>query len=170
MRQVGELSEFHLLRTGRSAEAMSASEERPHSAQWLLWARPGPSRVRISGRKENGSTGTNRPKKLPFVPPLPLTAPDPGQTLDGPAAHPDNGHPVMTAVGRSAPMAGVVDISPLSISAGVASLRSVVPASSARKTSDRFNQKINEQAHTQRKLTSKRVQDVNRLREHRYPR
>jgi hypothetical protein len=30
------------------------------------------------GRKENGSSGTNRPKKLPFVPPLPLTAPDPG--------------------------------------------------------------------------------------------
>ena len=34
------------------------------------WAR---SRLRGPCRKENGSSGTNRPKKLPFVPPLPLT-------------------------------------------------------------------------------------------------
>jgi hypothetical protein len=80
----------------------------------------------------------------------------------------NNGYSVMTAVGRFAPMSRVVDLSPQSTSAGAASLHSVVPASSIRKTSDRFNQKIDEQAHTQRKLASKWVQDVNGLRDHRY--
>jgi hypothetical protein len=37
---------------------------------------------------------------------------DPAQTLDGPAAHPNNGHSMMTAVGRFALMSGVVDLSP----------------------------------------------------------
>ena len=80
----------------------------------------------------------------------------------------EHGHSVMTGVGRFAPISGVVDLSPRSIRAGVASLHSVVPASSVRKTTDRVNQKIDEQARTQRKLTSKRVQDVNRLRRHGY--
>ena len=93
---------------------------------------------------------------------------NPSQTLDDPAAHPNNGHPVMATVVRPAPMSGVVDLSPQSISTVAASLHSVVPASSTRKTSDRFNQKIDEQAHTQRKLASKWVQDVNGLRDHGY--
>ena len=41
------------------------------------------------------------------------------------------------------------------------------PASSVRKTADHFDQKIDEQACAQRKLTSERVQDENRRREHR---
>ena len=45
--------------------------------------RPG-NRMTEVGRKENGSSGTNRPKKLPFVPPLPQTAPDPSRTVGCP--------------------------------------------------------------------------------------
>ena len=74
----------------------------------------------------------------------------------------------MTAVVRLAPMSGAVDLSPRSISTAAASLHRVVPASSVRKSGDRINQKIDEQAHTQRKLASKWVQDVNGFRDHRY--
>jgi hypothetical protein len=93
---------------------------------------------------------------------------DPRQTLHGPAAYPNNGHSVMTAVGRFAPLLTVVELSPQSTRILAASICSVVSASSARKTADRFNQKIDEEARTQRKLTSERVQDVNRLRRHGY--
>lgn len=73
----------------------------------------------------------------------------------------------MTAVGRFAPLLTVVELSPQPTRILAASICSV-SASSARKTADRFNQKIDEEARTQRKLTSKRVQDVNRLRRHGY--
>src|SRR5277367_5514615 len=78
------------------------------------------------------------------------------------------GHSVMTAIGRLRRLSRVVDPSPQSIRTVAASVRSVVPASSVRKTTDRFNQKIDEQARTQRKLTSKRVQEVDGLRRHGY--
>ena len=69
----------------------------------------------------------------------------------------EHGDSVMTGVGRFAPISGVVDLSPRSIRAGVASLHSVVPASSVRKTTDRVNQKIDEHTNSQRKLASKWV-------------
>ena len=120
------------------------------------------------GRWRTGSFGASWSGKLPFPPPELFDRYRPeadarrsGRVSEQRTFRDERGRPVCVHV-------EVADLSPQPISAAGASFRSAVPASSSRKTTDRFNQKIDEQAHTQRKLVSKRVQDVNRLRDQRY--